>query len=414
MKHLRQPMPATTYPITLIIFIHTHPIQYFAPLYRYLTEQGITLQVWYMDDSSIKGAKDREFGQQIQWDIPLLEGYAYRFFANEAAGGQSPRGYRSYQNLSLLQALQQEPPAWVVVHGWSFATYVQVLQKATVWGHRLAFRGETNLAMEMARPAWQRPLRKIMLRYLLRKVSHFFAIGQQSAQFYQWLGLPAERVSVAPYAVDNARFQQAAQQLDKQALRRSYGWPDSRLVCLFSGKFIAKKRPMDLLAALSRLKGQPIQLIMMGAGELQADMEAFISKQGLAEQVWLTGFVNQQQVSTFYRMADVLVMCSDFGETWGLSVNEAMNFSMPVVVSQRTGCAPDLVQPGINGYVCSAGDVAALAAILQQLQQMPATQRQAMGAASLQIVNEHGFAAIEAALRRVLYNHAAIGAPLQE
>jgi len=61
------------------IFLNSHPIQYFAPLYRYLTEQGIALEVLYCSGGAA-GKFDREFGREVQWDIPLLEGIYYDFF----------------------------------------------------------------------------------------------------------------------------------------------------------------------------------------------------------------------------------------------------------------------------------------------------------------------------------------------
>jgi glycosyltransferase involved in cell wall biosynthesis len=385
----------------LFIFIHTHPIQYFAPLYQYLTAQGLPLEVWYCDDSSIRGKHDAEFGESIVWDIPLLQGYAYRFFDNETTVKNPQRGYSSYRNPALLQALKTMKPATVVVHGWSYATYVQVLLKARHWGHRLAFRGETNWQMEMNRPPWQRPFRRLLLQYLLKEVAWLMPIGHQSKKFYEWLGRAKSVTDIIPYAVHNQRFQQAALSLNRDALRAALGIAPQTVVFLFSGKYIAKKRPLDLLHAVARLSAENMYIIMMGAGALQPAMEAFIDQHQMQHKVLLTGFVNQQRVPEYYAMADALVMCSDYGETWGLSVNEAMNFSLPVVVSDRTGCAADLVTPNENGFVFETGNIDALAHCMRQLCQMSPAQRTAMGAASLKRINQYSFATILNALQNL-------------
>jgi glycosyltransferase involved in cell wall biosynthesis len=60
-------------------------------------------------------------------------------------------------------------------------------------------------------------------------------------------------------------------------------------------------------------------------------------------------------------------MCSGTGETWGLSVNEAMNFGKPVIVSDTTGCSADLVKQGQNGFVFPEGDIPALAGYVREI-----------------------------------------------
>jgi glycosyltransferase involved in cell wall biosynthesis len=56
-------------------------------------------------------------------------------------------------------------------------------------------------------------------------------------------------------------------------------------------------------------------------------------------------------------MADVFVLPSKGpGETWGLAVNEAMACSGAVLVSNKCGCAADLVAEGINGFIFKSGD----------------------------------------------------------
>ena len=64
----------------------------------------------------------------------------------------------------------------------------------------------------------------------------------------------------------------------------------------------------------------------------------------------IVGFKNQLELPDFYQLADTFVLPSGVGETWGLVVNEAMCFKLPVIVSHLVGCAEDLVEEGVNGY----------------------------------------------------------------
>ena len=132
-------------------------------------------------------------------------------------------------------------------------------------------------------------------------------------------------------------------------------------VILFLGKLIEKKRPMDLLRAYELLitnNQLPIipSLVFVGDGALRPDLETYVKEHDL-NGVHFAGFKNQTEIPEYYAMADVFVLPSGPGETWGLVVNEAMCFGLPVIVSDMVGCGPDLVKDGENGYLFDLGDV---------------------------------------------------------
>jgi len=83
--------------------------------------------------------------------------------------------------------------------------------------------------------------------------------------------------------------------------------------------------------------------------------------------VIFAGFLNRSEISRAYVAADLLVLPSRINETWGMVVNEAMNFGLPVIVSDKVGCAPDLVENGDNGYVFEHRAVDDLARDLAEL-----------------------------------------------
>jgi len=83
--------------------------------------------------------------------------------------------------------------------------------------------------------------------------------------------------------------------------------------------------------------------------------------------IHFVGFKNQTEISKYYAMSDIFVLPSDVGETWGLVVNEAMNFRLPVIVSDLVGCGSDLVKHSENGYIFKTGDIEELARYLEEL-----------------------------------------------
>src|SRR5208283_4761924 len=101
------------------------------------------------------------------------------------------------------------------------------------------------------------------------------------------------------------------------------------------------------------------------------------------------GFRNQSELPAMYDLCDVFVLPSE-REPWGLVINEVMNAGKPVIVSDRVGAGPDLVEDGVNGFVFPARDVAALADRLQRMIENP-DARAAMGGRAFEKVARHGF-----------------------
>ena len=89
----------------------------------------------------------------------------------------------------------------------------------------------------------------------------------------------------------------------------------------------------------------------------------------------MVGFLNQSQLGEPYALADCLTLPSDFPETWGLVVNEALATGLPCVVSNAVGCAPDLIRDGETGYVYPLDDIEALAMTLAKVRHRNAEGR---------------------------------------
>jgi glycosyltransferase involved in cell wall biosynthesis len=116
---------------------------------------------------------------------------------------------------------------------------------------------------------------------------------------------------------------------------------------------------------------------MVGEGELRPQMEKFLAENSITDVV-LTGFINQSEISKYYSVADVFVLCSEAGETWGLSVNEVLNFNVPVVVSSISGCASDLVVENKNGYTFEVGNIEDLASCIKKAAQLANVNNEAL------------------------------------
>jgi glycosyltransferase involved in cell wall biosynthesis len=163
-------------------------------------------------------------------------------------------------------------------------------------------------------------------------------------------------------------------------LRQQYGLQPELPVILYTGKLIAKKRPLDLIKAFQRLrKTLPCSLVLVGDGALRPELERFVAGQNIAD-VHFLGFRNQSEIGRLYALADVFVLPSS-SEPWGLSLNEALCFGLPAVVSDQVGSGMDLIEPGVNGHRFTCGDIEQLAGYLEHILTCE-ERRAAMGAES--------------------------------
>lgn len=394
-------LPKSTAPV---VFLNSHPIQYFAPLYQYLNQQAaFSCTALYCSTHGLQGEHDKQFGVAVQWDLPILEGYPAVFLKNFSF---RPSIYHFWGllNFGVWSYLYRQPKSIVIVHGWNYATHIMTLFAARMMGHTVCLRAETPANQELLRSKRVRQLRALVFKYgFSRLVDYYLPIGAQNQQFYRLYGIPDRQLIQLPYAVDNERFQQQAHQLatDRNGLCAELGIDPSRLIFLFVGKYIGKKRPLDILHALAQMKYRAkAAVLMVGEGELRAEMEELI-QQAQLEQVILSGFVNQSQIARYYAAADVFVLPSEQGETWGLVANEAANFALPLILSDQVGSAQDLVEYDQNGYTYPCGDIDQLQQLMDQCIGLPIHSLESMGQKSLAIIEQYSFKVIATQLQKI-------------
>jgi glycosyltransferase involved in cell wall biosynthesis len=369
-------------PLKLRIFA-THPVQYHVPLWRALAAQpALDVHVFYFSDHSVRGGIDPGFGVPVQWDVDLLSGYRHTFLSRDA-DLSAPSSVRIPDVRALLA---QERPDWLMLGGYMLGFERQLVLGARRAGARVLMRAEFSDSSYGRRSPWKALVRDASLRAFYTRVERFCYPGRAGFEHLLRLGVPESRCFFSPYSVDDGLIARARGELTPGAARAQLGLPPDSFCLLFSGKLIARKAPLLLADALERVpadRRERLALIVLGDGELRAQLEAR-ARALLGPRLLLPGFVNQSQLGRYFRAADALVMPSE-QETWGLVVNEAMHYGLPVVVSDAVGCHLDLVQPGVTGYVHPAGDAAALAQRILQLASDPARARR-MGQAAERLV----------------------------
>jgi glycosyltransferase involved in cell wall biosynthesis len=365
-----------------LAIVTTHPIQYNAPLFRLLAASGvIDVKVFYSWGQTSKGAVfDPGFGTTFRWDLPLSVGYPHIFIPNISTKPGTTH-FRGIVNKELIPAIESWAADVLLVFGWSFHSHLKTLRyfKGKI---PILFRGDSTLLDEPKGWNIRKCLRRIFLFWVYRHVDICLYTGTANRAYYKRHGVREDQLVCAPHAVDNGRF--AADDQNRNVLAKAWriqlGILDDETTFLFAGKLDPQKGLKSLIEAFKSLGNRKARLVIAGNGVFEEQLRQLA---GTGGRIIFLPFQNQQQMPVLYRLCDIFILPS-LSETWGLSVNEAMACGRPIIVSDRCGCAADLVQPGVNGYCFSAGNVAQLATIMQQC--LDSDKRKQMGEASKQII----------------------------
>jgi glycosyltransferase involved in cell wall biosynthesis len=341
-----------------LAILTAHPIQYQAPLFRKLANHPeIDLMVYFCCDFGVREpAYDKGFGKKIKWDVPLLDGYKYKFLPNW------------FQiNLSIITELFRNRYDAVWIYG--YASFTNWLAFFGAWISRtpILLRGESHLLTP--RPTWRKMIKKYLLKWLFRNISGFLAIGTLNKEYYKHYKVPDEKIFNIPYMVDEDFFKEQSRKWEgrDKMTRKELGLSENSIIILYVGKIFGAKGPgtLDLLKAYHQLTTNSVALVFVGDGKERIFLEEYAEKQNV-KNVIFTGFKNQTEIPKYYGAADIFVLPS-YSEQWGVVINEAMYFSNAIIASDQVGAAYDLVQPGKNGYIFPVGNIEVLAEALKKL-----------------------------------------------
>jgi glycosyltransferase involved in cell wall biosynthesis len=288
----------------------------------------------------------------------------------------------------LDAALDELRPEVVAVPGWSDTCALRALRWCALSGRRAVLMSDSGRD-DRRRRRWSEALKsRIIALYGAALVG-----GGPHAAYVEALGFPAGAIFEGYDAVDNAHFAEGAATARANAakLRQELGLPERYF--LASTRFVEKKNVARLIDGYELYRrsasGGHWNLVLLGDGPLRSSLVGQICRRDLEEDVVLPGFMQYDALPAYYGLAGAFVHASTT-EQWGLVVNEAMASGLPVLVSERCGCAPDLVQDGVNGFSFDPYDVEALAGLMQRVAALADDRRLAMGEAGRRIIADWG------------------------
>lgn len=175
-------------------------------------------------------------------------------------------------------------------------------------------------------------------------------------------GVPAEKLTCVPSAVDTERYRPSA---DRGALQAAFQTPDEAPVAGVIAQLIPRKGHQVLLEALPQvLAAQPrLQVLLFGRGPLEAELKRQVERGGLQDSVRFAGF--RDDLERLLPALD-LVVHPALMEGLGVALLQASACAVPVVAA-RAGGIPEVVRDGDNGRLVAPGDAAGLAGAMIEL-----------------------------------------------
>ncbi len=188
-------------------------------------------------------------------------------------------------------------------------------------------------------PTWARRLADPWVKYFMRSCDACLVHGTRHARDLAEMGVDPNRTVLAPITA----------LVPERPPRRDSTRTGRRTRFLFVGRLIERKGLDVLLRAFARFDGG--ELWIAGDGPI----EGAVAEAAAGDpRIRLFGHVAGADLDELYRQVDVLVVPSLY-EPWGLVVHEGLAFGLPVITTDQTGAAYDLIDSGVNGYIVTAG-----------------------------------------------------------
>jgi 1,2-diacylglycerol 3-alpha-glucosyltransferase len=311
-------------------------------------------------------------------------------------GGVARRMSAKEVSERVEDALQSCSPDAVAIPGWSDKGALAALRWCTETGTPPILMSEST-ALDEPRVGW----REWIKGRIVRLCSTALVGGQRHIDYLVELGVPRDQIFTGYDVVDNEHFRQKATEIRNQRskVRKKYGLPENYF--LASARFIEKKNLPTLIRSYARYRqlagntdnrrqttdNRPWDLVLLGDGPLHETLNSQLSALSLQHSVLLPGFKQYEELPVYYGLANTFVHASTT-EQWGLVVNEAIASGLPVIVSDRCGCVPELVQD--NGFTFDPMNQHELASRLFEMASLSDDERERLGDASRRIATNLG------------------------
>ncbi len=284
----------------------------------------------------------------------------------------------------ILKAIKEFQPNIVNLTGYyDFASWV-ILVFCKLKGIKTILSNEST-----ANDHTRNGFKELVKSFIIRQFDGYFNFGTNSENYILSLGINKNKMLVKRNCVDN----KALKEIYLEKISERNDRQKELNLCfknfIFVGRLIEYKNLFHFLEAFNTAINKSVNkwgVIILGDGEQKNELKQYVLEKNMPNISFQNG-VSWQQVPEYLALSDVLVLPS-YSEPWGLVVNEAMACGLPVIVSEKCGCAIDLVKNEENGFTFSPYNYEQLTNLLLKFMNEEVDLKR-MGNVSEQIIKDY-------------------------
>lgn len=355
-----------------VLILATHVIPYGSYAYRLLAQDPrLQIEVAYCSLQGSTAGADPEFGIEIRWDTPLLEGYPWVEIPN-----RSPRPglgrFFGLLNTPLWHKIRSGNYDAVVIYtGYMYASFWIASLAAKTRGVPVLISSDSSSLHQREGKRWRALIKPWIVGKVYRFADVLMAASDPVKDLAVQLGKPQNEITIIRSGVNKDAWLPRLAQADRDAIRSAWNIPAGATVVFYCAKLQPWKRPLDLLRAFATTHVPGAYLVFAGDGPQREELEREAASLRLLDRVRILGFLNDSQLPGAYKASDLFVLPSEY-DPCPLVVPEAMFSGLPVLLSDAVIGRLELIEPGNTGFSYPCGNVAALGELLQKILADPA------------------------------------------
>jgi glycosyltransferase involved in cell wall biosynthesis len=351
-----------------VLVLVTHVVQYASPTFRMLaSDPRLDVTVVYCSMQGAESGMDPEFGIEIRWDEPLLDGYQWVHIPNKSLRPGLGRFFGLW-NPGLWKLIRtSKSDAMVIYTGYMNASFWLAVLAAKFSKTAIVFASDTTTLQARDGSGWKTRIKPVIVGGVYKFAADvLMASSEITKNLALKLGLPEERVSVTRSGTNKEAWVARTKKFDRAATRSELNLPTSAPVVFYCAKLQEWKRPLDLLNGFAQADVANAYVVFAGEGPQKQELIKQAEALGIADRVRVLGFVNLSQLPALYNAADLFALPSRF-DNCPLVVPEAMFSGFPVILSDAVEGRLNMIREGQSGYVYRCGDIDSLAKILRRV-----------------------------------------------
>ena len=373
-----------------ILIIADKVMPYRSAFYRKLSESlYFDVKVFFIDKWGAEKRFDPTMASEYKWDGPIFGGFKFKFLKSKSLFNVTYTGVDklSYENklpligsllfyirtfcglisLELLNKNNYRDTEIIIIEGChSFSLLIPAIM-GKILGKKVFLRKESYINKEKS--LIFRIIKFIFFRIILTLYDKVLYSCTTNKELFLYYKVNSHKLVFVPTAVDNEFFleqKRLLQHTNSMSIRDELEFNENTIVILGVGRFVPRKNWNELIEAFQLVNNKyDVALILLGDGPEKDLLMNFVKGNDI-QNIYFIGFKNQTEISKYYYSSDIIILTSNYDPSPKV-LNEALVFSLPIIVSNKIGTAYDLCKDGVNGYIYNYGHTNELAKKIEYL-----------------------------------------------